>query len=185
MIKYLLLGTAVFGLAACGMVTVYEPNYSQGYYDGALEYAASKGEIHTEIEGDRLGMPKDRFDDVVTRSMHGANFGPKVAYTTGHSDKTIKAYKVVMVFNGPRNLAPSDLCAEDRKPVPTQNAKGRVVIYSVFCQYERVLSEVGGSVSGVSGPDDPKFRSLVRQVTASLFPAYDHLDMGNEPKLKP
>lgn len=172
--RLMVLGAVALGLAGCGgVVTVYDPVHVQGYYDGAFEYAASRGELHTEIVGNPMGMPQHRFDSMVTQMMEGANLGPLVVYTTSQSDKTLKAFKVVMVFNGPLNVSPYDVCADNRKPIKTTSDLETVRVYAVFCQFERPLSEVSGWVSGVKGSDDPKFRSLVRQVTLALFPAYD------------
>lgn len=172
---------AVLALAGCSrVVTVYEPVSYQGYYDGALEYAASKGELHTEVEGDPLGMPKDRFDDFVTRTMQGANFGPPVTYTTRHTERTRKQYKVVMLFNGPIHLTADELCAEGRPPVRTGPLREGVSLQAAFCEWNHALSQAEGVVYDVQGADDPKFRELVRQVTTSLFPVYDHLDIGGD-----
>lgn len=171
---------AVLGIAACGSVIVQEPVFTQVYYDGAFEYAASKGELHTEIDGNPLGLPKNRFDALVTATMKGANFGPEVTYTTGRSERTLKPFKVVMLFNAPPSASAIEACAENRKPLSAGDMSGGVSLLSVFCQWGRVLSEAEGTVSGMRGPDDPRFRDLVRQVTASLFPVYDHYDVGGD-----
>lgn len=171
----------VFALAGCASrAIIYDPVYTQGYYEGALEYAASKGELRTEIDGNPVSIPKSDFDRIVTSTMKGANYGPEVVYTTQESERTRKPFKVVMVFNGPIDLSPKELCAEDRKRVRSGPLKEGVSLQAVFCQWERALTEAEGTAYDVKSTDDPRFRELVREVTASLFPAYDYQDIGGD-----
>ena len=171
----------VLALTGCASrAIVYEPVYTQGYYEGALEYAASKGELHTEIDGNPVSIPKGDFDRIVTGTMKGANFGPEVVYTTRMSERTRKPFKVVMVFNGPIDLSPRQLCAEDRERIKSGPLKEGVSLQAAFCQWDRALTEAEGVAYDVKTTDDPKFRELVREVTASLFPVYDFQDIGGD-----
>lgn len=174
---FAIVATAALALAGCdNLVVVYDPIGDQGYYDGALEYAASRGEVYAEIDGRPFAMPKGRFDTRVTDLMTGANFGPPVTFATRHSERTVKAYKVVMAFNASPALSADMLCADEREPFAAKPGGETLSLLSVFCQHERALSQATGVARNIRGADDPGFRRLVRAVMVSLFPINDGLD---------
>ena len=105
-----------------GMVVVHEPVDTQSYYDGAVEYAASKGELRVEVVGNPYGTDKKQFDEQVVTQMRGANYGPPVTFTTRASEKTRQAFKVVAVFNAPKGLTAEALCACGATDVDPRNS---------------------------------------------------------------
>lgn len=182
---FAIVATAALALAGCGnLVAVYEPVGDQGYYDGALEYAASRGEVYAEIDGQPFVLPKGRFDARVTELMTGANFGPPVTFATRHSERTVKAYKVVMAFNAPPALSAEALCADERKPLAARPGGDTLSLLSVFCQHERALSQAKGVARNIRGADDPGFRRLVRAVMVSLFPINNDLDDDDDDDIR-
>ncbi len=164
---------AVSGCA--GGVIVREPVFEQIYADGDAEYAMQNGEMLTRVYGNPFAPGADGIERSVTRLMKGANFGPEADFTPKPSGEGSAPYHVVMVFNAPRYLADELICA-DGFDIDTAPNGGSLTLLTGFCIGDTLLSTASGSVDGVKGPKDPKFRELVRQVIYSLFPAYDHHD---------
>lgn len=168
-------------LGACvDTVVVHEPVFSQGYYEGAYEYAASKGEVRTVVDGNPFNVDKRSFDATVTQQMTGANYGPRATFTTRASPNTLQAFKVVMAFNAPPGFATRELCADGAEPLNAPPSNRGVSVLAAFCQYDTLLSEAEGYVLAAGGPNDPTFRNLVRQVTGSLFPVDDRHEIGGD-----
>jgi hypothetical protein len=60
-----------------------------------------------------------------------------------------------------------------RRPAPPERnatASGSVSLSAAFCQENRVLTHLEASGSGYTGPSDPRFVELIRNVTFNLFP---------------
>jgi hypothetical protein len=154
-------------LAACagGSVT---PAYLGTYDPSKLNYAASKGPIYTEIVGNPFGVPDADVAGAVTSAMFGAHFGQNVRFTTTRDPENASPYRVVVLFNPARGVAPQDLCADPRQP---SEAAGDVLrVMAVFCAGASRETSLTGRVAGVRRTDDPAFRHLIRQMTAQLFP---------------
>lgn len=170
----------VLAVSACvGGVIVQEPVYEQIFTDGDAEYAMQNGEMLTRVYGNPFAPGAAGIERSVTRLMKGANRGPEVEFTPKPEGKGSDPYHIVMVFNPPPSLSAESICGggSDFGSVP---AGGLVTLLSGFCIGDDLLSTASGSTAGVSGPGDPKFRELVRLVTYSLFPAYDHHDIGGD-----
>lgn len=174
---------AVSGVLALGGcldgVAVDEPVYQQLYVDAEFEYAARSGELRTNVYGTPVAGARDGVVALTTAAMRGANRGPEVTFTPTPAGEGSGAYHVVMLFNPVGWVAPYDVCKD---PVRYAGAPSdsRVRLVSAFCFGETMVSNASGSVTGVKGLGDPRFKSLVRQVTLSLFPAYDHWDIGGD-----
>ncbi len=48
-------------------------------------------------------------------------------------------------------------------------ADGRIAVQAALCRHGGLLTRADGVASGVTGPDDPKFRELMFQVSRKLF----------------
>jgi hypothetical protein len=169
--------TALGLLAACDGVVVTEPVGAQRYSNGDFEYAARNGEMKTEVAGNPFGGTAPNFAPLVTEYMQNANRSIPVRFVLEPQGKGSAPYHVVMAFNPPRGYLARDACSQAGS-LPTAPGTGSVYLFSVFCSGDVALSEASGSVANLSGPDDPKLRSLVRQVTYALIPGYDHKGVG-------
>ncbi len=167
-------------LGGCSGIVVYEyPGPQRSYYDGDFEYATHKGAIVTEVYGNPFPMPTDRFRDLVLAHMKDAANGPPASYVAAASQTTVASYKVVAVFNAATGSDTDDMCA-DGAAVTTTAPGPRVRLDLVFCLGDQVKTEVAGTVSGLTGTADPKFRALVRAVTHAMIPSQDAEDTGDD-----
>ena len=120
-----------------------------------------------------LTVRRRHFARRVMDMMRGANIGESFAFTSDPTHIPPKGYesryRVVVQFNPPKNFAAENTCSST-KDVGTGPTGGTVRMLAVFCFDNDMLTQSEGTVSGVSGIDDPKFRSLVRQVIFFLFP---------------
>ena len=172
---------AALALSGCiGGVVVDEPVYEQHYVDGELEYAARSGELRTNVYGTPFAAAADRVAAVTTADMKGANRGPEITFTPTPKVNGSEGYHVVMLFSPVRGVTAYDICqAGDGSGHAAAPESGRVRLLSAFCFNDTLVSTAGGTVAGATGLEDPRFRSLVRQVTLSLFPGHDRKDRGD------
>jgi hypothetical protein len=169
--------TALALLAGCDGVVVTEPVGVQRYSNGDFEYAARNGVMKTEIVGNPFGGAAPNFAPRVIEYMQNANRGIPVKFALEPEGRGSAPYHVVMAFNPSRGSLARDACSQAGS-LPTSPGTGSVFLFSVFCAGDVALSEASGSVANLSGPDDPRLRSLVRQVTYALIPGYDHKGVG-------
>lgn len=164
-------------------VVIYEPNYAQLYSQGDFEFAAQRGEIKTAVKGSPFGIADEPFADKVMAMMNGANWGPRVDYTRNPTrippDTSESRFHVEIVFNPAANFAARSACGEPMKSPVTATGPD-VYMVAAFCFGDRLMSESAGRATGLTGPDDPRFRSLVRGVTLALIPVIDMRDVGDK-----
>ncbi len=167
-------------LTGCtNVVTVIDPVSGQLYTVEDFDYASRNGEIRARVGGNPFGGSHAAFSDKVTNLMYGANFGGDVAFVPPPGGTGSGRHHVVMVFNPPISADETDFCVPNAK-VATGPLSDTLRLVAAFCYEDTLLSTSTGHVRGVRHADASLFRALVRQVTLSLFPGHDDLDMGDD-----
>ncbi len=158
-------------VSACAQGTMVRNATIVSYRPSMLNYAAGQGAMKTEIIGNPFVGSKDELDRVVTSSMTGAHFGPRLAFATSVSPQNKSPYRVVMIFNPTSGYETGRLCSgpEELSGAPSKPVR----VAAAFCSADRPATYTAGSVSGVDAPTDPAFRDLIRQITIVLFPLQD------------
>ncbi len=159
------LATAV---TACGGAVLSPTRVSGGYDSSTLNYIAGKGKMYTQIVGNPFEVPKDQLGSAVTRTMFGSHSGPTIRFSTERDPNYTSPYRVVVVFNPGKTVDPYKLCQD--VPYPVGKSPGALQVAMAFCSASDYETFINGRLDGVKGPDDPAFRTLIRQMTSSLFP---------------
>lgn len=175
--RYLVLSIALLaGLSGCGGATVFTTYYDSLYSPDEVTLAAANNPALAVIRGNPFAA--DRDNAAVLAAMQGVNFGPRLLFSQSPRADDRYGYKVILDFGapsfggGPCSLGPTP-------PAPRPTAE-RMDVYAAFCIGDRLLSEAGGSVGGVTGPDDPKLRRLIADLLVALTPPYDPKRIGDE-----
>jgi hypothetical protein len=177
----ILAGVVAVQVGCASYIVVYEPLYPQRYSVGEFAYAARGGELQVDVRGNPFSMIPEQFADRVVAEMKGATRGPDVKFSMAPSGKGSAPYRVVMMFNASATAFGDDACAENAIAVPSNGKDLRLL--TTFCNGDVALTESEGWVTNVSGPDDARFRELVRQVAPALIPTHDY--NGAEPTVTP
>ncbi len=175
----IVMGVVAAQAGCTSYVRVYEPLYPQRYSLGEFSYAARDGEMQVDVRGNPFSMIPERFAARVLAEMKGATRGPEVKFSTAPSGKGSAPYRVVMLFNAPPTAFGDDACAETATSIPPSGKQLRLL--TTFCNGDVALAESEGWADNVAGPDDAKFRELVRQVALALIPTHDF--NGSEPDI--
>lgn len=172
---------ALLALAACsdgtGFGSAGRIDYTRidtAYSRADFAYAGAGRDMATDILGNPFpGVSQAAFDSAVTTAMHGAHFGPPTNFTTTPGDSARPAYRVRLLWNGPLSANGNALCSDTSIQGGGAEPGGKARLIAAFCNSGDASTYVVGSVDGVSGPDDPRFVSFLRQVTLKLFPPRD------------
>jgi len=165
-----LAGTA----AACGKSVIDYSYVSDNYRPFELAYAAGKGGMLTEVVGNPFPTGKEALDLRVTKSFEDSHFGPELPFFTEAPDGYTSPYRVVVLFNPAPSANGVKLCSQADRP---QGEWGQAVgVIASFCASESRITSVAGSLPGATGPDDPAFQQLMRQVGLNLFPPQIYQD---------
>lgn len=171
-----------FALGGCAMApAVYEPVHAQNYIDGDFEAATQTGVLRAVIHADPGPLPRDRFNALIAEHIaRGSAFG-EIHVTTARDGGAHPDYRVVVLFNGPAGIAGYDLChEEDAAGYATEPFGNGLSMLAAFCYRDVVLSEAGGRIAGVKGPEDARAGRLIGAVTMALQPPYDFWDIGGD-----
>ena len=170
MLRKSILGFALLSATACSSdPTVLSPtNFYAAYTPTVLNYASTRGGMLTEITGNPFDVPQEDLDRAITQAMRGAHFGPTVDFITTPPEDYTVPYRVVMVFDAAQGHTEAKLCRSE--PGIKPQTGDRVRVHAALCAKESPLTGVSGSIVEADGPDDPRFRRLIRQITTNLFP---------------
>jgi hypothetical protein len=166
--------TLTLVVTGCSGVSVVENEHSGTF--GSEEYAhdATHGDIPVTVAGSAFGLDRRSLSDLVVRDMQGADWSPHARFTVQPGPNAAKIYSYAMMFNGPGEATGSALCAQPQAmssipPGPGEaTSSGTVILVAALCRYNVATMGVTARVANVSGPDDPKFRSLVRTTVFEL-----------------
>jgi hypothetical protein len=160
----------VLALAACNRTVggVYVPGVPQ-----ALSNVAGLGDMPTEVSGTLFGMDQAAFDEMVTGTMRGGNYGPVFDYATDPTEGSSDVYKVRLLVGAPGGMSPDLLCKAAEMPLPVNGSGGEVKIVAGFCYRNTLQSGATSFHTPGSGPHSPEFRRMMNALLTTMFPLED------------
>lgn len=188
------LGLAVFALGAlsacAGTATVQPANVTSDYYTGIVQYIASRGGLPTEVSGNPFASSDEQVHATVRDTMAKSHFGQEFPFLAEKPQEFSSPYRMVVVLGSTASPAYHKLCADaGPKGGPrggvTKADGGEVRVAAALCAGDSMVTGTAGRVSGVRGPDDPGFISLIAQVTHELFPRTDEHDRDQKEIIVP
>lgn len=156
-------------LAGCaGQPVVHSAYLADDYETEVLSYAAKQGGMLTEITGNPFAGDGAALSREVTGAFEAAHFGADLPFFTEVPEGYRSPYKVVVLFNPAPGVGAPAVCAGSDRPVLPPD--GRITVLAVFCSAEQRVNSAYGSLRGATGPDDPAFGQLMRQISLQIFP---------------
>lgn len=159
-------------LAGCATEqgVIYNRSYDAAWRPTEFWTQSGGRDLRTEIYGNPFAIDHQELVAIVTADMHGAHFGPETNFVAVPGDNaTDSSYKVRMVFNGAYSNG-SALCSAPPPEVPGGASDGKIRLLAAYCGSGDRISAVNAGIDGVTGPDDPNFKTFIRRVTMALFP---------------
>jgi len=167
-------------LAACLALALAAPAAAQamrdqmwsGYDPGELGGGPRGGrQLPTVVTGNPFAVSDAEFVRAVTQAMSES----AVAASRDQTAATRAPMRVMMLFNA-ATLTGERIC-DRSKPLATapaapqaqRPAGERLNLVATYCRGDSPMTQVIASLDA-SGPDDPRLRNAIRQVTANLFP---------------
>jgi hypothetical protein len=159
------------GFAACSDISNIGVIYnSQRYLSGTALYVthAAGSRMPAVIRGNPFALPKADVDQIVRDHMKGSNFGREITFVPGPDKPPFPDSRLVLIFNG-AVAGQLQLCQNDISSGGGPAQDGRIEVMAAFCSGSRPVTALAGGISGVTDPNDPKFRAFLRQIGTTLF----------------
>lgn len=129
-------------------------------------------DTYVVLRGNPFAMEPAQFEQLVLANMQGQNWGQRTNFTTRPTNHD-PAYKVVMLFNGPK-VNGGDLCRNPGAIPYRTGPQPELHVLAVYCRYDQWLTLAQGWLKGdASGMRQDEFVGLIRQVTRELFPPFN------------
>jgi len=116
--------------------------------------------LHADITGNPFPVSQDDFNKAVNAAIQAKGIAPDP-----------NGYRIRMIFDG----APTNgnyICDETGQTgsAPGRGEGNKISISAAYCRGSDTMTFLQGSVDGITGPDDPRFRPFLRMVATQLFP---------------
>lgn len=165
----LLAAAAVLVSSAAQAAIIYRDHVATAYSRAEFHAVASGVGFLTEIHGSPFGEP-ERLRSAVLAALPAASLGRDIRFVTEPGEGMDPRYRLVFVFNGPKNVNAGDLCTRAAE-IATRPlaADERLFVQAAYCRIDRALSDAVGT-SGAKTADDEDFAEVIEQLGLVLFP---------------
>lgn len=180
----LLLG-GVAGCTNADGISVVQ-NEESGYFSSSeYGYDVSRGNTPVYIAGSTFSQDPKAFVNKVVADMQGADWNPHAHFTGTPDPNSSRIYSYAIAFGDP-SVTGANLCAATDRPDtpnyhypmgskgnasyerPAPTSEAGVTLVAALCRYDKSTSAVTARAASVTGPNDPKFRELVRTAVLEL-----------------
>jgi hypothetical protein len=136
--------------------------FTESAYDGYQDHwAPYTNSLTADVTGNPFAIPQDDFNKIVNAAIQPSGYPP--------NDKS--AYRLRMIFNGPATNG-NYICGDhgDHGGQLGKSKGGTITLAAGYCRGNDPMTFLQGSVSDISGPNDPRLKDFLRMVTVQLFP---------------
>lgn len=144
--------------------------YHKGEIVDSLFFSASRqGKVLAHVQGNPFGRDQRTLIDTIHGVMAQAVIGRVVAFTDDAAAVEQPGVQVIIVFGPPKALNGRKLCEGLLPQTVPPSEQGRVDVRAVFCGDGDLLADAEGWARRIDGPDDPRFRRLIFDLTRKLI----------------
>jgi hypothetical protein len=172
-IRSAVVAVCAIALVACaGQSTIYNNMIGPAYRPYLYGYGAGRRDLTTVIVGNPFDIDQGELDTKVVAMLNESpTFVQPTNFTTTPGPSARPEFKAVILFNRAVVL-PNQVCRIPEQ-VPVADLGSTLRLSATFCQYGGYLSTVTGELEGATDIDDPRLRTLTRQMVPLLFPPID------------
>lgn len=165
----ILAAVAAMVSVAAHAAVIYRDHVATAYSRSEFVSVASGSGFLTEIHGAPFGNP-DALRAAVLEALPASVLGPDIRFVTDIKEGMDPRYRLVLVFNGPKNVNADDLCTR-AEAIPTWPlaTEERLFIQAAYCRIDRALSDAVG-VTGARSLEKRDFSRVIEQLGLALFP---------------
>lgn len=139
---------------------------------GEFRYAGADRDFRTRVVGNPFTVPRAVTERAVIAAMRGRDKGMRTNFTTMPRN-TYRRYHIVMLFNPTRTG--SAACGTPERYAGT-GQRGEVSLAALLCDGDRLVYGIGGTVSGVTRPDGPRFDAFMNNLMDYFVPYESMID---------
>jgi len=156
-------------LSACNAFVAKETIFGSGV-ESVFTYAGANRDLKTEVIGNPFSVSKAVTEKAVTDAMQGSDFGINAHFTTQPSSSALDFWRVVVLFNPPKNLPEWEVCG-NRGGLTSGAGGDDLQVLMVFCSGDFAESWVNSSAAAFTTPNDPRFANLIGNTAFMLLPS--------------
>lgn len=157
-------------LAGCSGEKTFEPSDPRIKIDGYYNDGAGDRDIKLKVIGNPFAAPPDAFRQTLEADLQSDSvLGRSPTHPQVHPGSSAKSlYRLAYAFNQPYSVYGNALCQvreEDAVATPPSTVVNATAAFCVGGEAEAYIS----GQTPADGPNDPRFRQLVRQMMDNVF----------------
>lgn len=156
-------------LTGCGgPVITHIQNDDRLLVDSLYRYDAADGEVAVEVHGGPAGVDPARYAAAVAAAVEAPFWLPPARFRPVAAGAA--EFRMVLLVDAPVSAGGSQACQAPGR-VALSPAPGALRVQGAMCYRGRALTSATGSLDPApQGPQDPRFRALLQQLTWTLLP---------------
>ncbi|MDY0885704.1 hypothetical protein ACFPL7_23270 [Dongia soli] len=155
----LLLAAGLAGCSSYGKIDYRQIN--SGYDPEQGRWIPYQKGIHADVTGNPFAMSQKDFNQLVAEAIQPNGYVP-----------VDRGPRVRLAFNETGGTG-DYICQNSGDKDSTKMGRGgdsKIRVSAAYCQGNDAVTYATGSITDVSGPDDPQFKAFLRNLTVFLFP---------------
>lgn len=162
---------ALLALAVAAPAYAYTVKSAQiigSYTPEDAGYGANRGrDLPAIILGNPFPVPPAVTANAVAQGMRNGRAGPGMSVQAA----AVAPQRVIWQLDGGTRTG-ADIC-DRRNPLPAYPGASSVQVVVTYCRGDSAMTQVHGSIDGITDPNDPEFVNFIRQMTVNLFPPFN------------
>lgn len=173
---------AALAVAACAQTSsapTVATDVGQSGDPSGFAMAADNHPIPVVVRGNAFGLSHRDLARDVAGNLQGSGWQASNASYRAQRPETAErqadrqGYSVIMVINGGNTTAEA-LCADPdgatkkAREEASERQPDTVDLFGALCRYNQAVTQVQSHETGIQGPNDPKFRSMIASASNAL-----------------
>lgn len=180
-LKQTLSTAAAIGLLALAAVapaqayTIKSADIIGSYTPEDVGYGANRGrDLPAVIVGNPFQVAPEVTAQAVSQGMRNGRRGPSMS----GQQASVAPQRVIWQLDGGTRTG-AQIC-DRRNPLPLGGTgTAGVNVVATYCRGDSAMTQVYGSIDGISDPNHPEFINFIRQITVNLFPPFNPDFLGD------
>jgi len=160
----------VMALGACSSPVISGVRVRQGVLHSFYRYAATNKHLLVTVKGRLFGATEEQTATKLVAQLPAPLWVGPTSYTTDKAQADHPSFRIAVLVNPTGSQSAVGLCQDRVQGEGGDGTGPSPTILMAFCSDGDPIARASGTISEVTGFDDPKFQDLLSGIISALLP---------------